>query len=204
MKEMWNKRYAEDGYAYGDEPNVFFKQQIDQLSKPGKLLLPAEGEGRNAVYAAKRGWEVHAFDISQEGQKKAMQLANDNNVSINYQVGTLDELNFSNKAFDSIGLIYAHFPTPIRAALHAQFSNLIKPGGHLILEGFSKTNLPLRQANPQVGGPDKLDMLFSVEEIAAQFNEIKPIILHDEEVELNEGKYHMGTARVIRFMGQKQ
>lgn len=46
--------------AYGTEPNAFFKAQLDQLT-PGRLLLPAEGEGRNAVYAAKKGWEVAAF-----------------------------------------------------------------------------------------------------------------------------------------------
>ena len=50
MKDFWNERYDEESYAYGNSPNVFFKQQLDKL-KVGSLLLPAEGEGRNAVYA---------------------------------------------------------------------------------------------------------------------------------------------------------
>ena len=61
MKEFWNERYSQEAYAYGTEPNAFFKSRIDQLS-PGKLLLPAEGEGRNAVYAATKGFEVSAYD----------------------------------------------------------------------------------------------------------------------------------------------
>jgi len=74
MIDFWNARYAAAEYAYGTEPNAFFKAQLDQLT-PGRLLLPAEGEGRNAVYAAKKGWEVVAFDQSDAGQKKALKLA---------------------------------------------------------------------------------------------------------------------------------
>ena len=74
MKEFWEIRYAEKQYAYGENPNVYFKEQLDKL-KPGKILLPAEGEGRNAVYAAKQGWEVMAFDLSSEGKNKAEKLA---------------------------------------------------------------------------------------------------------------------------------
>ena len=71
MKDFWNQRYAADEYAYGTAPNAFFKAVLDPLP-PGRILLPAEGEGRNAVYAAKLGWEVVAFDQSEGGQKKAM------------------------------------------------------------------------------------------------------------------------------------
>jgi hypothetical protein len=70
----WNERYGADEYVYGKEPNGFLKEFIDN-HPPGKILLPAEGEGRNAVYAASKGWEVTAFDFSEEGKKKALKLA---------------------------------------------------------------------------------------------------------------------------------
>lgn len=54
MKEMWDKRYGNTEYAYGEEPNAFFKKTLDKLDLKGSILLPAEGEGRNAVYAAKK------------------------------------------------------------------------------------------------------------------------------------------------------
>ena len=60
MKEFWNSRYQEKEYAYGLEPNLFFKSELIKLI-PGKALFPAEGEGRNAVFAAKSGWEVTAL-----------------------------------------------------------------------------------------------------------------------------------------------
>ena len=68
MKEFWNERYAEPEFAYGVLPNDFFKNQLDKL-KPGSILLVCEGEGRNAVYAAKNGWKVEAFDSSEQAMK---------------------------------------------------------------------------------------------------------------------------------------
>lgn len=81
-KNKWDKRYSSEEFAYGEEPNKYLKQQLDKL-KVGTILFPAEGEGRNAVYAALLGWNVFAFDISKEGKKKALQLAKSNNVMIN-------------------------------------------------------------------------------------------------------------------------
>ena len=64
--EYWNQRYSNAKYVYGEEPNQFFATQLSAL-KAGSLILPCEGEGRNAVYAASLGWTVDAFDGSLEG-----------------------------------------------------------------------------------------------------------------------------------------
>ncbi len=105
---FWNKRYAEPDYAYGKEPNEHFKHVIDGL-KPGKILLPGEGEGRNAVYAAIKGWKITAIDLSNEGRNKALKLAAENNVDIEYTVSTFDEYNFTENEYDAIALIFVHF-----------------------------------------------------------------------------------------------
>ena len=83
---QWNTRYSKDGYAYGEHPNNYLKEQLLKL-KPGAILFPAEGEGRNAVFAAQRGWKVFACDISFEGKNKADLLALKNHVMIDYQIG---------------------------------------------------------------------------------------------------------------------
>ena len=75
MKEMWNNRYGAEGYAYGTEPNVFFQQALTKYKPSGSMLLPCEGEGRNAVFAASTGLEITAFDLSKEGKNKAEKLA---------------------------------------------------------------------------------------------------------------------------------
>ena len=66
---MWDERFSADHYVYGKEPNQFFKDQIEHL-EPGKALFIGEGEGRNAVYAASKGWSVDAVDISAEAKKR--------------------------------------------------------------------------------------------------------------------------------------
>ena len=204
MKEFWNERYAATEYAYGIKPNEFLKETLDKYKPTGTILFPAEGEGRNAVYAAKKGLNVSAFDISEEGKKKALQLAQENNVNIDYQLGSLEEISLVPASFDSVALIYVHFPLSLRKGFHAKISDLVKPNGILILEGFSRNNLSFRKKNPNIGGPDKIEMLFTKDDIEIEFPNFDTLLLEEKEVELNEGKFHKGTGSVVRFIGRKK
>ncbi len=193
----WNQRYAEPEYAYGTDPNVFFKSQLDLL-RPGRLFLPAEGEGRNAVYAMLQGWEVIACDQSEEGMKKAEQLAARYSLSIDYRVAEFGEMILAPNYFNCVGLIYAHFPAEFRKLYHKKVFNTLKPGGTIILEGFSK-----EQLGKNSGGPKSLDLLFSEAELRAEFDGMSSLKITTEEVELAEGKYHRGAASVVRLVGVK-
>jgi SAM-dependent methyltransferase len=201
--DRWNDRYSTDEFAYGEQPNNYLKEQLAQL-ETGTILFPAEGEGRNAVFAAKLGWKVSAFDISIEGKNKALQLAENNNVSIDYQVGELQELDYKAEQFDAIALIYAHFPSAIKSTYHKTLSNYLRKGGFLIFEAFSKQHLHYLAKNEKVGGPKEIDMLFSIEEIRADFENYEIIVLEEKEIELNEGLFHNGLGSVIRFVGRKK
>lgn len=203
MIEFWNERYSKPDYAYGIEPNEFFKLQISRLPK-GKILMPAEGEGRNAVYAAQIGWEVEAFDQSAEGRLKALELAKKKQVNISYQVGTINDLSLPEHSFDAMGLIYAHFPAEIKSSYHSYLIETLRTGGIVIFEAFSKKHLDYKKTNPAVGGPDNLAMLFSIDEIEADFYDFDVIELIEQEINLNEGTFHVGTGSVIRFVGKKK
>lgn len=203
MKEFWNERYREQGYAYGDEPNQFLEEILSRYAIAGKAFFAAEGEGRNAVFAARMGLEVCAGDFSEAGQSKALQLAQEKGVTIDYQICDLTLEDPKNGPFDLIVLIFAHFPPAVRKAIHLRLIAHLKPGGYLILEGFSKKNLIRRSINPKIGGPDRLDLLFSAEEIADDMQGLQPVLLNDTTTELNEGKYHVGTAEVVRYVGIK-
>ncbi|TYP74395.1 class I SAM-dependent methyltransferase [Aquimarina intermedia] len=126
--KKWDDRYEQEAYAYGVAPNVFLKDQLPKL-KPGVILFGAEGEGRNAVYTSKLGWDVKAFDISEQGRKKALQLAEESRVTIDYQVGLLPQLDFQNASFDAIALFYAHFPPKIKSGYHKILDKKLKRGG---------------------------------------------------------------------------
>ncbi|HVT84301.1 MAG TPA: class I SAM-dependent methyltransferase [Chitinophagaceae bacterium] len=201
--ERWDERYRQKEYAYGESPNLYLKEQLEKL-EPGKILFPAEGEGRNAVFAAKLGWTVFAFDISTEGRNKAMQLAQKNNVSIDYQVGDLQQLNFKQEEFDAIALIYAHFPPEIRSDYHKKFDTFLRKNGVIILEAFSKKHIDYVTRNPNVGGPKDLESLFSIVEIKNDFKNYDIIELKELEINLDEGTYHKGLGTVVRFVGRKK
>jgi len=199
----WNERYSKDEYAYGEQPNNYLKEQLEKLVA-GTILFAAEGEGRNAVFAAKLGWTVSAFDISVEGKNKAFRLAEANHVTIEYQVGELQALNFNPEQFDVVALIYAHFPANIKSLYHKTLDRYLRKGGLIIFEAFSKKHIDFISKNEQVGGPKDIEMLFSIDEIKSDFNNYEIIELEEKEIELNEGLFHNGEGSVIRFVGRKK
>ncbi len=197
MNNFWNERYSTSEFAYGQAPNDFVVEQLAKLH-PGKILFPAEGEGRNAVYAATCGWKVTAFDPSTAGKKKAELLASKNNVEIDYQIAAFEDADFAENSFDCIALIYAHLPAPLRISAHKKLTTYLKPGGKLLLESFSK-----KQINYNTGGPKNIDMLFSEEELREDFSNFSELKITETETLLNEGPFHQGLASVIRCIATK-
>lgn len=198
----WNERYKDVEFAYGKEPNQFFKERLSRFN-PGKILMPADGEGRNGVFAATLGWNVTSFDVSIEGRNKAMELAKEHGVTVEYTVGDFEELDFEKEKFDAIALIYAHFPAEKKSNFHKKLSEYLKPGGLIMLEAFSKSHLEFRKQDPRVGGPLDINVLYSKDEILRDFHNYEIILLEEEEVVLSEGKFHNGKSAVVRFVGRK-
>ncbi|OHT44815.1 class I SAM-dependent methyltransferase [Flavobacterium tructae] len=201
--ERWNDRYSAEEFAYGTAPNNYLKESLEKQDI-GTILFPAEGEGRNAVFAAKLGWKVSAFDISSEGKNKALKLAESENVILDYQIGELETLHYQPEQFDAIALIYAHFPAEIKSAIHKTLDQYLRKGGCIIFEAFSKKHLDYLAINDKVGGPKDIASLFSIEEIKSDFPNYEIITLEEKEIELNEGLFHNGKGSVIRFIGKKK
>lgn len=201
-KALWNTRYHDAEYAYGKSPNSFFKEWLLKLT-PGSILLPAEGEGRNGVFAAEHGWDVTAFDLSIEGKAKALSLAQEKGVTIHYEVGSTDELRFEQEKFDAMGLIYAHFAGEKKSAFHRQLSGYLRPGGVVIFEAFCKNHFDYEAPVKKIGGSVAFEMLFSKEELLADFSNYEVLLLEETEVDQSNGKYHTGSGLVIRFVGRK-
>jgi 2-polyprenyl-3-methyl-5-hydroxy-6-metoxy-1,4-benzoquinol methylase len=199
----WNDRYSKQEFAYGEQPNNYLKEQLEKLPV-GTILFPAEGEGRNAVFAAKLGWKVSAFDISIEGKNKALKLAEANKMTIDYQVGELETINYKAGQFDAIALIYAHFPAEIKSSIHKTLIKYLRKNGVIIFEAFSKKHIDYIARNEKVGGPKDIATLFSIEEIKADFIDYEIIELLEKEIELSEGLFHNGKGSVIRFVGRKK
>ncbi len=196
MQQFWDQRYAENETVYGNEPNKFFRLFIDQ-HKPGTLLLPAEGEGRNAVYAASRGWQVDAFDFSQVAREKALDFARGEQVVINYELKNITDFK-AGKQYDAVGLIFVHLPEVLRKKFHKRVYNSIKPGGFMVLEAFAK-----EQAQLESGGPRDATLLYDAPSLCNDFPFLHMISCEQKEIFLEEGDYHKGKASVLRMIGQR-
>ena len=193
---FWNARFGAEPTVYGEGPNVFFAQQLARLA-PGRILLPGDGEGRNAVHAATRGWSVRSFDASSVGVDKALAMAKRQGVTIEAEVGDAHDW-APGEAFDAIGLCYLHTPPPLREAFHPRVVDWLKPGGTLIVEGFGPGQLAFTS-----GGPKAPDMLFTTAMLEADFAGLEVELSVTEEVVLDEGPYHQGQAEVTRLVARK-
>ena len=196
MQAFWDKRYDQHTTVYGYQPNAYFKSKLDILT-PSNLLLPAEGEGRNAVYAASIGWEVDAFDYSLVAKAKALSLAATKGVSITYFSKDISEF-IPTKQYGAIGLIYVHLSDDARIAFHRKLVNALLPGGVLILEAFSKAQLQHTS-----GGPKSINQLYSIDELTADFSDLEILEAVEMAVDLDEGIFHKGKANVVRVYARK-
>ena len=195
---MWDQRYNTPEYFYGKEPNAFFANELKKLD-PGMLLLPAEGEGRNAVYAASIGWEVHAFDSSKVAREKALRLAAERKVNILFTISNVQDFDTEKFKYDAIGLIYTHFPFEMRHDFFQEIQTYLAPDGKIILEGFHKKQLHLT-----TGGPKDPTMLFSTDELEKNFDQLHFEYLKTETIDLAESDGHNGEAEVVRMVGTKK
>lgn len=197
MQEFWEKRYAAEEYAYGKAPNAFLESEIKKLT-PGRVLFPAEGEGRNAVYAARLGWSVDAFDYSSAARQKAISLAETFDISLQYQVASVETYPFKRHHYDLIVLCFVHLPPKLRQQLHTACTKALRPGGKLLLEGFHKSQLPLKS-----GGPKKEALLFSPDDLQEDFADLSVDHISQQRVVLKEGPYHDGAAETVRILATK-
>lgn len=202
-KEFWNNRYNTEDYAYGKTPNVFFAKALEN-HPVGSILLPLEGEGRNAIYAANLGWKVSAFDSSREGQTKALKLAQDSGVEIDYRVSDIQDIAYPEKSFDALGFVFAHLPEPIRQPMYRKLASYVKPGGLLIIEGYSKAHHKYNSVDKRVGGPDNPELLYSKAMLLEDFNDFEILKLEEKDTVLHEGLYHNGKSAVIRIIARKK
>jgi len=195
--EFWDERYSSSEWIYGTEPNRFFREELDKLNS-GKILLLGEGEGRNAVYAALSGWQVDAVDFSKVAREKALNFAKQNSVSINYKLADLSGYELESDCYDVIAIIYSHLKKVVRERIHSSIYTALKAKGIVILEAFDKDQL-----GKNSGGPQNIDMLYSVDELAEEFARFRINTLEKKIVTLDESIHHKGEAVVVRLIASK-
>ncbi|MBW2522705.1 MAG: class I SAM-dependent methyltransferase, partial [Deltaproteobacteria bacterium] len=150
---MWDARYAEPGFAYGEGPNDFLMEAATRIPD-GPVLCLAEGEGRNAVFLAGRGHEVLAVDYSKVGLDKAQRLAAQRGVSVSVEQADLADYAIEPGRWAGIVSIFCHVPPPIRERLHRAAVQGLRPGGVFLPEAYTPAKL-----RHGTGGPTALPLL---------------------------------------------
>ena len=197
---FWDNAFAADEYRYGTDPNAFLAEQAPTLLTPGaRVLCIGDGEGRNGVWLAQQGYEVHILEPSGVGIKKALALADKRGVTVNTTQGFFPDTR-PEGLFDAVVLIYLHQPPDRRSAFHEAVVSVLNPGGVVILEGFDVVQ---RDNNRQSGGPPAREMLFTTELLAADFAGANIEHLVAEETTLREGPGHDGPADVVRLVARR-
>ena len=203
--EMWDQRFSSEEYAYGKEANIWLSERISQINPPpnNRALFPADGEGRNAVWAATIGWNSEVFDLSIVGKQKCQLLADEHGVIVNYEVDDLELREFPDEIFDLIACSWFHTPSEIRKVHMPRMLHSLKSGGHFVMEGYHTSQMPLHS-----GGPKSLDLLFDLDEVLEELIGEKAPQMHIihtavTSTVLDESELHKGQARVVRIHLQR-
>ncbi len=196
QQEFWNSKFSREGFLYGLKPNSFIASKANFFLENAKILCLGEGEGRNAVFLAKKGFDVTAIDASDIGLSKLQQRAKEENLNIKTICMDLNDWKVKGE-YDVIVASFLHMHKNERAQLFKMIDDSLNIGGLFVGEFFS-----VKQLAYQSGGPKDENLLYTTEDFKKYFssyeNEIK-----EQITILDEGKGHQGEACVIRVFVQK-
>lgn len=196
----WDQRFEQPDYLFGTEPNRYLCEHAARLPATGQALCVADGEGRNSVWLARQGLQVQAFDISPVGVAKARKLAQDAGVQVDYQVADCDHWNWPVAQFDLVAGIFIQFADPaMRTRMFARMVASLKPGGLLILQGYTP-----RQIEYKTGGPGILANLYTEELLRESFGTMDIEELRMYEDDLAEGEHHLGRSALVGMCARKR
>jgi SAM-dependent methyltransferase len=199
MKDFWNQRFKEEGFAYGLNPNDFLKDNINVFKKHGDLLCIAEGEGRNAIFLAQNHFQVTTVDQSEVGIEKTLLRAKNLNLAVTGITSDLADFDFGENRWDGIISIFGHLPPDLRKEVHQKIFKSLKSGGKFLFEAYTP-----RQLEFNTGGPKDINMMITEEIIQKELGDFTILFLNNTIRDIQEGKYHHGLSSVIQFIGEKK
>ncbi|MDR3391041.1 MAG: class I SAM-dependent methyltransferase [Sulfuriferula sp.] len=196
---MWDQRYNVPEFIFGTEPNVFLQQQAYRLTAGQRVLAVADGEGRNGVWLAQQGLSVLSVEGSSVALAKAQKLAQERNVTLDFECADLLQWHWGEARFDAVVAIFIQFVGPAgRDILFNGMKAALRPGGLLLVQGYTP-----RQLEFKTGGPSAAENMYTepmLQELLAGW-EILHLREHDEHI--SEGEHHSGMSALIDLVARK-
>ena len=198
--QTWNRRFAGDDYLFGTEPNTWLREYAGVWLPGQRVLCVADGEGRNSVWLARQGLLVDAFDIADAGVVKARRLAAKHGVNVNFSVDDCDGYAWPEAVFDGVAAIFVQFADPdMRARLFDHLVRCLKPGGTLVLQGYTP-----KQLDYKTGGPPFVSHLYTQPRLREAFSTLDIVVLREWEAEVAEGSGHRGHSALIGLVARRR
>lgn len=198
--DFWNSRFDTDAYVFGTRPAAFVEENAHLLPPASRILLPADGEGRNSVFLAEHGHHVVATDISPNGLAKARQLATVRRVSVDFQLVDLMGWEWPEAEFDAVVAVFIQFAPPtFRDEIFAGIERSVRRGGLVLLHGYTP-----KQLDYKTGGPPVVEQLYTEELLRKAFERWELLRLQSYERELDEGEGHKGRSALIDLIARRR
>jgi len=199
LQAFWDERYASDEFAYGTAPNEFLVQMAGRIRSGDRVLCLADGEGRNGVWLAQQGMQVTAVDVSERGLRKARELAQKAQVTIDTAVADVTRFDLGVGRWDAITSIFLHLPSKARRALHSRCQAALKPGGVFIYEVYGRAQLRYG-----TGGPKEPELLPRLEDVLDELQGLRIEHQFAGTREVHEGRLHNGPGYVVQVVATKE
>jgi SAM-dependent methyltransferase len=198
--QFWDERFSQAEYVFGKEANAYLKEQAALYLPPAaKIVCVADGEGRNSIWLAKQGMKVEAFDISALAVEKAKRLAQEEEVVVSLNVASTASWTWRADYYDAVVAIFIQFATPkMRIDLFDQMRTSLKPGGVLIMQGYTPNQLHYK-----TGGPPSIDHLYTTELIEDLLRGMQICDWQEYEKEIHEGQGHAGMSALMGVVARK-
>jgi SAM-dependent methyltransferase len=187
----FDRIYSGEKMPFRTEPNAFLVESTKDV-KPGRALDVAMGQGRNALYLAKTGWEVTGFDISSTGLAAVRAAAERAGVKIQTVLQGWQDFEFGTEKWDLIVLSYAWVPIDDPAFVKRLLAGL-RPAGLLVFEHYLVVG-PGDESGC-IGGPKPNELL------RVFGNDLR--ILRYEDIETVSDWRNQSKARVARLLASK-
>ena len=196
----WDQRFAADDYVFGTEPAKALLKLETYLVPGGKTLVVADGEGRNSVYLASKGFDVIATDYSEVGLSKARRLAQERNVYVHYVVEDIFERDWSSEQYDNVVAVFIQFVPPSHMTkVLSGLATALKPNGTLLVHGYTP-----KQVEFGTGGPPNPEHLYTEAMLRGVYQQLDIRLCEAYEDMLDEGSGHSGKSALIDFVGIKK
>jgi SAM-dependent methyltransferase len=158
----WDERYRTSELMWSAGPNQFVEAELAGLP-PGRAVDLAAGEGRNAIWLARSGWQVTAVDFSEVALDKGRRIADD--LPVTWVCA--DATTWREDASYDVGVVaYLQLQAAQRRLAHRNAFAALRPGGTLLVVAHDSTNL-----TEGTGGPQDSEVLMSAGDVLADLDD---------------------------------